>query len=169
MCYSAFTEKAKTKQVAEKDIKVYKICTSTDHVVTSYYQKYVYVPLKITHEIGVTFVQKFGLNYVVDGYHSYKSCKWYPRLFRCNEYLCALIEDSYKAFYVRRNNPIVIAEFIIPKGTIYYENTKGEIVSNQIMFIGIIHKPILHDDGSVESVKITLNEKNRAVSTETSK
>ena len=164
MCYKAFTKKAKTKQVAEKDIKVYKICVNTDHMVVSYFQKYIYVPLEITHEIPITFVEEFGLNYVTDGYHSYKNCKWYPHLSKYR-YLSAVIEGTFKTYYYKSS--VVIAEFIIPKGTIYYENTNGEIVSNQIMFTGIIHKPVIYDDGSVESVKMNLNEENRTVSTET--
>lgn len=164
MCYKAFTKKAKTKQVAEKDIKVYKICTNTDHMVVSYFRKYIYVPLEITHEINVTFVEESGLNYVTGGYHSYKSCKWYPHLFKYKE-LAVVVEDTFRPYYYK--SPVVIAEFIIPKGTIYYENTNGEIVSNQIMFTGIIHKPVISDDGSVESVKINLNEENRTVSAET--
>lgn len=164
MCYKAFTKKAKTKQVAEKDIKVYKICTNTDHIVVSYFRKYIYVPLEITHKINVTFVEEFGLNYIVDGYHSYKSCKWYPYLSKYKE-LAVIVEDTYKIYDYK--SPVVIAEFIIPKGTIYYENTNGEIVSNQIMFTGIIHKPIIHDGGRVESVKMDLNEENRTVSAET--
>lgn len=164
MCYKAFTKKAKTKQVAEKDIKVYKICVNTDHLVISYCQKYIYVPLEITHEIPITFVEEVGFNYIADGYHSYKSCKWYPYLSKHKE-LISVIEDTYKTYYYKSH--VVIAEFIIPKGTIYYENTNGEIVSNQIMFTGIIHKPIIYDDGSVESVKMNLNAENRTVSAET--
>lgn len=166
MCYKAFTKKAKTKQVAEKDIKVYKICVNTDHIAISYFQKYIYVPLEITHEINIIFVEEFGLNYVVNGYHSYKSCKWSSHLSKHKE-LIAVIEDTYKTYYPKSH--VVIAEFIIPKGTIYYENTNGEIVSNQIMFTGIIHKPIIYDDDSVKSVKMNLNEEDRAISTEASK
>lgn len=164
MCYKAFTKKAKTKQVAEKDIKVYKICVNTDNRIVSYFQKYLYVPLEITSEISITFTEKLGFTYVADGYHSYKSCKWYPHL---SKYGClvAVIEDTCNTYYYK--SPVVIAEFIIPKGTIYYENTNGEIVSNQIMFTGIIHKPVIYDDGSIESVKMNLNEENRTVSAET--
>ena len=35
------------------------------------------------------------------------------------------------------------------------------------MFTGIIHKPVIYDDGSVESVKMNINEENRTISTET--
>ena len=164
MCYKAFTKKAKTAQIAEKDIKVYKICVNTDHIVVSYFRKYIYVPLEITHEISITFVEEFGLNYVADGYHSYKSCKWYPHVSKYNE-LAAVIEDTYRTYHYK--SPVVIAEFIIPKGAIYYENTNGEIVSNKIMFTGIIHKPVIYDDGRVESIKMNLNEENRTVFTKT--
>lgn len=163
MCYRAFTKKAKTKQIAEKDIKVYKICINTDHMVVSYFQQYLYIPLEITPEISITFLEELGFNYIINGYHSYKSCKWYPRLSKYR-YLAAVIEDTYKTYDAK--HPVVIAEFIIPKGTIYYENTNGEIVSNQIMFTGIIHKPVIHD-GRVESIKMNLNEENRTVSTKT--
>lgn len=76
-----------------------------------------------------------------------------------------MVEDTSNTYYYKSH--VVIAEFIIPKGTIYYENTNGEIVSNRIMFTGIIHKPIIYNNGSVESVKINLNEENRTVSAET--
>lgn len=75
MCYNAFTEKARTKHIADENIKVYKICVNTDHMVVSYFRKYIYVPLEMTPEINITFVEEFGLDYVTDGYHSYKSCK----------------------------------------------------------------------------------------------
>lgn len=164
MCYNAFTEKAHTAQIADKDIKVYKICTATKHTVVSYYYKYIYVPLETTYKIGITFAKENDLNFAVGGYHSYKSCKWYS----CSrsKYIYAIIEDTYKAFPIEKCP--IIADFIIPKGAIYYENSNGEILSNQIMFTGIIHKPIIHKDGSVESVKIDLNEENRTVSTEIS-
>lgn len=165
MCYNAFTEKARTAQIADKDIKVYKICTATKHTVVSYYYKYVYVPLKITYKTNIIFTKEYNLNFAAGGYHSYKSCKWYS----CSrsKYIYAIVEDTYKAFHIEKCP--IIADFIIPKGTIYYENSNGEILSNQIMFTGIIHKPIIHKDGSVESVKIDLNEENRTVSTEISK
>lgn len=164
MCYNAFTEKARTAQIADKAIKVYKICTAAEHTVISYYHKCVYIPLEITYKIGIIFAKENNLDFAVGGYHSYKSCKWYPHLSKY-KYLAAVIEDTYQPYYCKSS--VVIAEFIIPKGTIYYENTNGEIVSNQIMFTGIIHKPVIHDDSSVESIKIALNEENRAISTKT--
>ncbi len=163
MCYKAFTEKARTKRIAGEDIKVYKICTYIDHGVISYYQKYTYVPLKVTHKISITFTEDHGLNYVADGYHSYKSCKWFPHLSK-NKYLFVIIEDTYNAYHYK--SPVVIAEFIIPKNTAYCQNSNGEIISERIMFTGIIHKPIIYEDGSVDSVKINLNEENRTVPTE---
>lgn len=86
MCYNAFTEKARIKQIASKDIKVYKICTATEHVVISYYYKYVYVPLEVTHAIGITFAKENDLTFAAGGYHSYKSCKWYPQ--SKSKYIC---------------------------------------------------------------------------------
>lgn len=163
MCYNAFTEKARTVQIADKAIKVYKICTATKHTVISYHNKCVYVPLEITCKIGITFAKENNLEFAVGGYHSYKSCKWYP----CSrpKYIYAIVEDTYKAFPIEKCP--IIADFIIPKGTIYYENSNGEILSNQIMFTGTIHKPVIYDDGRVESIKMNLNEENRTVFTKT--
>lgn len=166
MCYNAFTEKARTKRIAGEDIKVYKICVNTDHMIVSYFRKHIYIPLEITPEISITFIEELGFNYVTDGYHSYKSCKWHPHLFK-DKGLAVVVEDTFKTYYYK--SPIVIAEFIVPKGTIYYENTNGEIVSNQIMFTGIIYKPVISDDGNVESVKMNINEENRIVSAETAR
>jgi len=40
--------------------------------------------------------------------------------------------DNISSIYVERK--LIIAKFIIPKGSEYYENQNGEIVSNQIIF-----------------------------------
>ena len=37
---------------------------------------------------------------------------------------------------IRIDNPYYIATFVIPKGSQYAVNWKGEIVSNQIMYTG---------------------------------
>lgn len=166
MCYNAFTEKARIKQIASKDIKVYKICTVTKHTVISYYYGCAYVPLEITHVIGITFTEENGFTFVAGGYHSYKNCKWHS--YSTHKYVYAIVEDTYQAFHSIMQ-PVVIAEFIIPKGVTYYENNNGEIVSEQVMFTGIIHEPLIHEDNSVESIKINLNEENRTISTEAGK
>lgn len=59
---------------------------------------------------------------------------------------------------------IVIGEFIIPKGSIYYENSLHEIVSFNIIFTGIYTKSYINNDGKILIGKHNINEKDRTVS-----
>ena len=163
MCYRAYTEKARTRRIAGKDIKVYKICNFHENKISSYYKHYLYTPLVITSKINITVLKEYTLPYIMSGYHSFTNCHWHRRLDSMRAVL-AIVNDSNLCFKETTN--AVIAEFIIPKNTAYYENSNGEIVSEQIMFTGTIHKPIIYDNGVVEPIKINLNEENRTVPTE---
>lgn len=164
MCYNAFTEKARTRRVAGENIKVCKICDFHNNMVISRIQHYLYSRLIVTNKVDLTFSDECGLPYIAEGYHSYRNCKWHTSSNKFS--ITAIVNDSCIPYEIHTN--AVIAEFIIPKNTVYYENTNGEIVSEQIMFTGIIHKPIMHNN-IIESVKIDLNEEDRAIFTETSK
>lgn len=68
---------------------------------------------------------------IFEGYHSYTSMSYsdlglYSRII----YLGKIVQ------YIRLNNIYSIATFIIPKGSEYYENRDGEIVSSNIIYTG---------------------------------
>ena len=127
-----------TKQVAKRDFYVYKIGLVMGNTFTSLYQKYIYrikrsnpiIPLKPVED-------KNGITKIETGYHSYKEVAigFYPKnpYFR-NIYLGDVITgyidkfECYSALYV--------GTFIVPKGSEYYINTRGEIVSSNIIYTG---------------------------------
>lgn len=167
MCYQAYTEQVRIKHVADKDIRVYKICTLEGNQLYSRIKRFRYELLKVNVKIDIKFEQQYGLYYVSEGYHSFVTCRWYPRLLTYCKILGVIIGDNYLTLGKASFQDLVIAEFIIPKNTTYYKNNNGEIVSEQIIFTGIVHKPIIYKDGNVESAKINLNEKDRAISNKT--
>lgn len=126
MC-TVITNKAKPR-IATEDIKVYKFCKKGSNRIVSAVYEYPYVPnvlnkaefvyssigscsdvIEDEYSISLRGVPRF----VRDGFHSYNSIeramsiKWYGKI------LCL---------------------FIIPKGSFYYMNKCGNVVSNQIIF-----------------------------------
>lgn len=142
MCFNILNPEAKVKHIASEDIKVFKIVSYIKDLVISIHKKYIYEPLKVnpTENLRIMRTSDPDYSYIDSGYHSYKNC-------RIVNYVDCL-QLSYKFATYNDILPIsvalraVLGEFIIPKGAEYYENT-NEIVSNMIIFIGIIHKPYI--------------------------
>ena len=140
MCWSEIKNKINV-QIADKDFKVYKIvsdankqsCKSIimgfDYTVNTLY----YIPT-IEYEV-------FGLEYKVvnikKAYHSYTgihficNSSFYNRAIRSKDILVGKRRIS-----VPFENGGYIATFIIPKGATYIINTKGEVVSDAIIYTG---------------------------------
>lgn len=140
MCFNILNPEAKVKHIASEDIKVFKIVSYIKDLVISIHKKYIYEPLKVnpTENLRIIRTSDPDYSYIDSGYYSYRNC-------RIVNYVDCL-QLSYK-FAIHDNiMPVsvalraVLGEFIIPKGAEYYENT-NEIVSNMIIFTGIIHKP----------------------------
>ena len=71
-----------------------------------------------------------------DGFHSYDKSLCIYKIILGRYYV--IYSKSVPGFlldYLSLKNPICKGQFIIPKGSKYYENEYGEIVSNQIKFI----------------------------------
>lgn len=90
-----------------------------------------YKPNIINEEIKLVLIDYLYNNYywhrmnkmmIEDGYHSYN-----------NRGICSLFSRDYILDYASASH---FGKFIIPKGTEYYENKQGEIVSSQIMWTG---------------------------------
>lgn len=78
------------------------------------------------------------LIYITKAYHSYTKIRF---TLKKPYSLCSAPE--YKGIIagnllmpIRIDNPYYVATFVIPKGSQYAVNWKGEIVSNQIMYTG---------------------------------
>lgn len=134
-------------QIANRDIEVYKIVSDASKLsCESLIQGFVY-EANIGYVMDAMELEESGLSdtfcnanliYITKAYHSYtkirftlkKPCSPYPK----NGYKGIIAGNLLTP--IRIDNPYYIATFVIPKGSQYAINWKGEIVSNQIMYTG---------------------------------
>ena len=118
----------------KEDIIVYKIGFISDDKFRPYYCKYFpYEPNSIEPEIKLNLC---GDGIIAEGYHSYSEDCYLTKIFRYMIMISNnndMINDTY---YLYPYYDMCIDKFIIPKGSEYYENDLGEIVSSQIMWTG---------------------------------
>ena len=134
-------------QIANKDIEVYKIVSDASKLsCESLIQGFVY-KTNIGYAMDAMELEESGLSdtfcnanliYITKAYHSYtkirftlkKPCSPYPK----NGYKGIIAGNLLMP--IRIDNPYYVATFVIPKGSQYAVNWKGEIVSNQIIYTG---------------------------------
>ena len=126
-----------TKQVAEKDFYVYKIGRVTgDNIFVSRFKNFDYIPKVRNRKIPLIIQYPYRDIYIVQqGYHSYKWIAFddtnpSERCLYFGSYDNALKENL--SLY----GHCCIGTFIIPKGTKYFENENGHIVSSDIIYTG---------------------------------
>ena len=129
-------------KIAKRDFYVYKLGYAASNGFRSLYQNFIYVPGVINKKVKLEPVipdykiyklMKEQYGGIYEGYHSYKDIAMpYSDLgsYYRTIYLGKIAED------IRLNNVYSIATFIIPKGSEYYENRAGEIVSSSIIYTG---------------------------------
>ena len=123
-------------KIAKRDFYVYKLGSVSYKGFESLYQDFVYEPKEINKKFELNPIQFYkdkSLYVIYEGYHSYKDIAMpYSDLrpYHRTIYLGKIAED------IRLNNVYSIATFIIPKGSKYYENKAGEIVSSSIIYTG---------------------------------
>ena len=129
-------------KIAERDFYVYKLGRVSDRGFISLYQNFIYVPRVLNEKIKMRPIiidysiyklleEQYGIIY--EGYHSYKDITMpYSDLGSWSRtiYLGRIAEN------IRLYNIYSIATFIVPKGSKYYENDDGEIVSSDIIYTG---------------------------------
>ena len=125
------------QKIAEKDFYVYKIGRVVwNGIFISCIKNFVYNP-KCSNKIIPLMVQIpcRGTCVIQEGYHSYK---WIA-IDNTNPHERCLYVGNYN-FALKENillyKHCCIATFIVPKGSIYYENEFGEIVSSEIIYTG---------------------------------
>lgn len=134
-------------QIANRDIEVYKIVSdASKQFCKSIIQGFTY-KANIRYEMDAmeleesSFDSAFCLTdliYITKAYHSYTKIRFtLKKLY--NPYL----EHGYKGIIagnllmpIRIDSLFYVATFVIPKGSQYAVNWKGEIVSNQIIYTG---------------------------------
>lgn len=131
-------------RIAGRNIVVYKLgyMLETSKEFLSLYQSYKYYPkglnkvvtlVPITDGVKLPQLLSSDLGIIYSGYHSYKSISLpFNRMgisFRV--ILLGNIMERIKLY-----NDYYIGTFIIPKGSTYYENSNGELVSSNIIYTG---------------------------------
>ena len=146
MCWIEDT-KSFDLQIANRDIEVYKIVSDTDKLsCKSLIQGFIY-EANIGYEMDAMELEESGLSdtfcnanliYITKAYHSYTKIRFTLKK-PCSPYS----RHGYKGIIagnllmpIRIDNPYYVATFVIPKGSQYAINWKGEIVSNQIIYTG---------------------------------
>ena len=139
--------KSFTLQIADRDIEVYKIVSdASKQSCKSLIQGFMY-EANIGYAMDAMELEESGLGdafcnanliYITKAYHSYTKIR-----FTLKKPCSPCSTPEYKGIIagnllmpIRINNPYYVATFVIPKGSQYAINWKGEIVSNQIMYTG---------------------------------
>ena len=142
MCWAERLENTNI-QIADKDIKVYKIVTCANKQSCVSVIKNFNYTANILYKIPTLeydeIARKCKILKIEKAYHSYTGIQ-----FVCNStfrvvkgvYRCKSIILGNRRMLMSFENDGYIATFIIPKGATYIINTKGEIVSNQIIYTG---------------------------------
>ena len=146
MCWIEDT-KSFDLQIANRDIEVYKIVSDASKLsCKSFIQEFIYkanigyimdaMELKES-SLGDAFCMA-DLIYITKAYHSYTKIR-----FTLRKPYDPYSKHGYKGIIagnllmpIRIDNPYYVATFVIPKGSQYAVNWKGEIVSNQIIYTG---------------------------------
>lgn len=134
-------------QIANRDIEVYKIVSDAGKLsCKSLIQEFAY-EVNIRYAMDAMELEESSLGgafcsanliYITKAYHSYTKIR-----FTLKKPYDPYSKHGYKGIIagnllipIRIDNPYYVATFVIPKGSQYTVNWKGEIVSNQIMYTG---------------------------------
>lgn len=129
-------------KIAKRDFYVYKIGRVSDKGFNSLYQNFIYIPGVLNEKVKIRPIiynysihklleEQYGVIY--EGYHSYKDISLpFNRIgFSFRFILLGNIMERIGLY-----NDYYIATFIIPKGSIYFVNPLGVIVSSRIKYTG---------------------------------
>lgn len=134
-------------QIADRDIEVYKIVSdasklSCESLIQGFVYKanigYAMDTMELEESSVGSAFSTADLIYITKAYHSYTKIRF---TLKKPYSLCS--PPEYKGIIagnllmpIRTDNPYYAATFVIPKGSQYAVNWRGEIVSNQIIYTG---------------------------------
>ena len=130
-------------QIANRDIEVYKIVSdASKQFCKSLIQEFAY-KANIRYEMDAMELEESSFSsafcptdliYITKAYHSYTKIRFTLKKPYSHEYKGIIAGNLLMP--IRINNPYYVATFVIPKGSQYAVNQRGEIVSNQIIYTG---------------------------------
>ena len=124
-----FRTKNPQKRIAESDVTCYKVVYVHKKKINSYFKDFPYKLNKKYFQPILFYKGEFSR--AEEGFHSYDKVEY------TFKYCGLCIESTYFFTYINSNERIV--KCIIPKGTVYYKNEHGEIISESIIIKKIIN------------------------------
>ena len=126
------------KKIAEEDIKVFKIGKGYEDIFESLYVDFKYQLNQLyTSCIDVEF-QTHSNNFIgSQGFHSYDPSIVHLKISENGIIQWAVYAGKRRLDCDTHIGDCVKAECVIPKGSVYYKNDMGEIISNQIIIKNI--------------------------------
>ena len=150
MCWIGKKEEA-IRLEAKKDIEVFKIIYKTEKKkYISYYWGFEYKKDMIEKQDLRTSNNFSDSILIHSGFYSYKSLdmlnvtNYTQGINVCIRSINSSERTIDNVSSIYGKDKLIIAKFIIPKGSEYYENQNGEIVSNQIIFKEEVNVPSSH-------------------------
>lgn len=144
MCWRAFKAE---KKIAQKDFNVYKVLMTKekDSILISPFRYFPYcLGKEYKAEIHVEeAIFHYEKDTIDEGLHCYsEECmvKEFCKSIAVGNHYGALLECYTIGFYSSRAFPVVV-KCTIPKGTAYYENGNGEIVTEKYILNKVVHAP----------------------------
>ena len=130
-------------QITDKDFKVYKIVLDANkQSCTSFVRGFNYT-VNTLYAIPLIKAEVFNRNYeeikIEKAYHSYTGIHFICNssyYIHCGATRCKDVLFGKRGICIPFENDLYIATFIIPKGSTYIINTKGEVVSDKIIYTG---------------------------------
>lgn len=129
----------KIKNIASTDIVVYKVgFKDSNNIFSPYFiPGFSYEPNKVNDVVELDFNENIlQILSIEEGYHSYtEECTCYLK----NNQLYIYINEKQQKYFADDyilSYGYCIGKFIIPKACEYYENIRGQIVSNNIVWTG---------------------------------
>lgn len=134
-------------QITDKDIEVYKmVCKADKQSCKSCVQDFMYEantlykipPIKLKKSYMYRTYSILSIICVQKAYHSYTKIQYtLSRIYEKGSiYKSKGIIVGKQLTSIRFDNPYYVATFVIPKGSQYAVNWRGEIISNQIIYTG---------------------------------
>ena len=130
-------------QIANKDFKIYKIVLDANKQSCTSIVKGFNYTVNTLYAIPLIKCEVFNRNYgeikIEKAYHSYTGIHFICNssyYIHCGATRCKDVLFGKRGICIPFENDWYIATFIIPKGSTYIINTKGEVVSDKIIYTG---------------------------------
>lgn len=122
-------------KIADVDIKVYKVMKCVYHSLYSFYYLKHY-ELNKEYNLDKNIPLKYnsdGVGKIEEGFHSYIEYECVEKHKSMNQPIYKIKINKFISYSTTVPHAICIAECTIPKGSYYYINLMGEVVSNRII------------------------------------